>query len=45
VEDSLDNSMPMCATANFSEASYYRARCYDLQTGRFLSEDNGQYDS
>jgi len=29
----------MSATANFSEASYYRARYYDQSVGLFLSED------
>jgi RHS repeat-associated protein len=39
VEASLDNPMPMCATATFGEESYYRARYYDPNFGRFLSED------
>jgi len=39
VEVSLDNSMSMSPTANFSEAPYYRARYYDPNVGRFLSED------
>jgi hypothetical protein len=39
VETSLDNSMPMCAMATFWEVSHYRARYYDSNTGRFLSED------
>ncbi len=39
VEVSLDNSMSMSPTANFSEPPYYRARYYDPNVGRFLSED------
>jgi RHS repeat-associated protein len=39
VEASLDNPMPMCATATFGEESYYRARYYNPQAGRFLAED------
>jgi len=39
VEDSLDNSMFLSETANFSEESYYRARYYDPQGGRLISED------
>jgi len=38
-EVSLDNSLSPWATANFSEESYYRARYYDSNAGRFLSED------
>jgi hypothetical protein len=36
---SFDNSMPLCVSSTFSEASYYRARYYDPSLGRFLSED------
>jgi RHS repeat-associated protein len=39
VEASLDNPMPVWATATFSEASHYRARYYDQNAGRFLNED------
>jgi RHS repeat-associated protein len=45
VEASLDNPMPMCATATFGEESYYRARYYDPTIGRFLSEDRLQFKS
>ena len=38
-EASLDNPMPMSATATLWEVSYYRARYYDQTSGRFLSED------
>jgi len=39
VEVSLDNSIFLSATANFSERSYKRARYYDPQSGRFINED------
>jgi uncharacterized protein RhaS with RHS repeats len=45
VEASLDNSMPMCATATFWEVSHYRARYYDTTTGRFLREDSIRFDA
>ena len=38
-EASLDIPMPMSATATFCEASYYRARYYNPQLQRFISED------
>src|SRR5204862_5433726 len=42
-EASLDIPMPMSATATFCEASYYRARYYNLQLQRFVSEDPLRY--
>jgi RHS repeat-associated protein len=39
VEVSLDNSMFLSETANFSEESYNRARYYDPASGRFERED------
>jgi len=39
VEVSLDNSMFLSETANFSEESYNRARYYDQVGSRFISED------
>ena len=38
-EASLDNPMPMSATATLWEVSYYCARYYDQALGRFFSED------
>ena len=43
-EASLDIPMPMSATATFCEASYYRARYYNLQLQRFVSEDPLRYE-
>jgi RHS repeat-associated protein len=37
--------MPVWTTATFSEASHYRARYYDPQIGRFISEDATSFDS
>jgi uncharacterized protein RhaS with RHS repeats len=45
VEASLENPMPMCATATFGEESYYRARYYDATVGRFLAEDPIRFDA
>jgi RHS repeat-associated protein len=39
VEDSLDNSMFLSETSNFSDKSYYRAKYYEPAAGRFISED------
>jgi hypothetical protein len=43
VDVSLDDSIPLCATPTFSEASYYRARYYDQSAGRFTSEDPARF--
>ena len=45
VEASLENPMPMCATATFGEESYYRARYHDATVGRFLAEDPIRFDA
>jgi RHS repeat-associated protein len=43
VEVSLDNATHLSVSSTFSEASYYRARYYDQNVGRFLSEDPIRY--